>query len=84
MSSKTKHVKTRKPLTGEQLAYYRKVAGMTQHEVAQETGISFHRLAYAETDRLTLNRKEEDILIRLYKLGIDRAVAAVKFLRGLQ
>lgn len=82
MSQHTKHKTTTRHYTGEQLAYYRKVAGMTQHDVARVTGISFNRLAYAETDRLELSKRETDVLTYLYKKHIDHAIAAIEFLRG--
>lgn len=58
----------------------RRLAGISQHELAREAGIKFSRLHYAETRRLTLRRDEMERLDRVLRAAL---VARSKEIAGV-
>lgn len=59
------------------LAKRRRMVGLTQHNLAKESGVPVARITYAETGRLTLDDSELDKLDAVLRKRAAKAMDAV-------
>ncbi len=55
----------------------RKMVGLTQHQVAEQSGVPLSRVVFAETGRIVLEPEELDRIRNVFRERALKAVAAV-------
>jgi DNA-binding XRE family transcriptional regulator len=64
-------------IADKQLGKKRRMLGLTQHQVAQATGISLNRLVFAETGRMDLEPDERAKVMQLLRQRARKVSAMV-------
>jgi predicted transcriptional regulator len=59
------------------IAKKRRMVGLTQHQLADETGIPVSRVVFAETGRIELEPEELDRVRDVFRQRAKKAMAAV-------